>query len=253
MNGFLGMGATFRADLNLIIQISMGAALLVGMGLARRKKFREHKYCQMAVILLNLVLIATIMLPSFHRQVSPQLIQGFGNSYYAIATVHAGLGTIAELLGVYIVLVAGTKVLPERLRFNRFKPWMRTELALWWIVILLGVGTYFVWYVVIPNQSEAAVESSTDPDRFSITIRNFEFEPKQLSIETGATVEWVDSGGRHTVESDDGSFKSGTLTAGGRFEHVFDQPGTYRYYCSLHGDKGGKEMSGVITVIPRSR
>ncbi len=73
MKGFLGTGATFRADLNLVIQIAMGIMLLVGMGLARRKKFREHKYCQMTVILLNLIMIAIIMLPAFHRQVEPQL------------------------------------------------------------------------------------------------------------------------------------------------------------------------------------
>jgi hypothetical protein len=46
MSGFLGTGATFRADLNLIVQIAMGLALLFGMYLAKRKKFRAHKYCQ---------------------------------------------------------------------------------------------------------------------------------------------------------------------------------------------------------------
>ena len=144
MNGFLGTGATFRADLNLVIQIAMGIVLLAGMALARRKKFREHKYCQMTVILLNLILIATIMLPSFHRQVGPQLPLGLRDSYYVIATLHAGLGTIAELLGLYIVLVAGTKLLPGRLRFRRYKPWMRTLIVLWWCTIAIGIWTYWV-------------------------------------------------------------------------------------------------------------
>jgi hypothetical protein len=31
MNGFLGTGATFRADLNLVVQLTMGLALLAGM------------------------------------------------------------------------------------------------------------------------------------------------------------------------------------------------------------------------------
>ena len=64
-----------------------------------------------------------------------------------LAAVHAGLGTVAELLGLYIFVVAGTNILPKRLRFTRYKPWMRTALALWWLVLLLGVATYLRWYV----------------------------------------------------------------------------------------------------------
>jgi hypothetical protein len=54
MNGFLGTGATFRADFNLVVQITMGLALLTGMLLARRKQFRAHKYCQSSVMFLNI-------------------------------------------------------------------------------------------------------------------------------------------------------------------------------------------------------
>lgn len=28
------------------------------------------------------------------------------------------------------------------------KPWMRAALAVWWLVLLLGAGTYARWYVV---------------------------------------------------------------------------------------------------------
>ena len=49
--GFLGTNATFLADLNLLVQVAMGVALLYGMRLARRKRFKEHKYCQTAVVL----------------------------------------------------------------------------------------------------------------------------------------------------------------------------------------------------------
>jgi uncharacterized membrane protein YozB (DUF420 family) len=112
MNGFLGTGATFRADLNLVVQISMGLALLVGMALARRKNFRAHKYVQSSVMILNLVMIFLIMAPSFHKQVQPQVPGGLREAYYLIPYVHATLGTIAEVLGLYIVLVAATKILP---------------------------------------------------------------------------------------------------------------------------------------------
>jgi plastocyanin len=81
-----------------------------------------------------------------------------------------------------------------------------------------------------------------------VRITNFQFEPRELTIDAGTTVEWIDQTGRHTVSADDESFKSEVLTAGGVFEHRFDAPGLYPYYCEFHGDKHGKEMAGVITV-----
>jgi uncharacterized membrane protein YozB (DUF420 family) len=60
------------------------------------------------------------------------------------------LGAFAELFGVYIALVAGTNLLPAKLKFHRWKFWMRFELALWWLVLLTGIGTYLYWYTAIP-------------------------------------------------------------------------------------------------------
>jgi len=255
MNGFLGTGATFRADLNLVVQIAMGVALLVGMRLARKKNFRAHKYCQSAVMILNLLMIFLIMVPSFHKQVEPKVPGGLKEAYYLVPYIHAILGTIAELLGLYIVLVAATKLLPKRLRFKRYKPWMRACLWLWWIVILIGIGTYYIWYMkpapAPPVQATAPVPAVAE--KVAIKISNFQFEPKEVTIPAGTTVEWTDVGGRHTVEADDGSFKSDTLVAGGRFEHKFDTPGVYPYYCEFHGEKHGVEMAGVITVTEGSK
>lgn len=143
--GLFGTGAGLKADVNLLVQLLMGAALLAGMVLARRRRYRAHAICQGGVMLLNLVMIASVMLPSFRDGVLPGLPREFGKPYYYVATLHASLGTIAQLLGLYIVLRAGTDWLPERLRFQNYKLWMRTELALWWAVIVLGVATYYVW------------------------------------------------------------------------------------------------------------
>ncbi len=125
----------------------MGVALLVGVALARLRHYRAHAWCQSAVVILNLVVIAGSMAPAFHRQVVPEILASLGDSYYYLAGAHAALGTVAELLGLYILTVAGTNILPKGLRFTRFKPWMRAALALWWLVLLLGLGTYFRWYV----------------------------------------------------------------------------------------------------------
>jgi uncharacterized membrane protein YozB (DUF420 family) len=147
INGFLGTGATFGADLNLVVQVVMGVALVAGALLAKRKRYAAHGICQTTVLLLNLGMIGLVMWPSFQQQVRPALPEVLHKWYFAAATVHALLGGTAELLGLYIVIVAGTRVLPESLRFKRWKRWMRTELTLWAIVVLTGVATYYAWYI----------------------------------------------------------------------------------------------------------
>ncbi|MEW6128627.1 MAG: DUF420 domain-containing protein [Acidobacteriota bacterium] len=242
-------------NLNLVVQIVMGLALLVGWALARKKNYTAHKYCQSSVMLLNLVMIFLVMSPSFHRQVQPQIPQGLNDPYYLVALIHAGLGTIAELLGLYIVLVAATNLVPKKLRFDNYKPWMRTELALWWAVLLFGFGVYYYWYVhqapVQPTTSMTTTETQkTAPNKVTIKLTNFKFEPKEITVKAGTTVEWIDEIGKHTIEADDDAFKSEVLPVGGRFEHTFNAPGTFPYFCGLHGEKGGHDMAGVVKVEP---
>ncbi len=148
--GFLGTGAPFSADLNLIVQLAMGLALAGGAVLARRKLYRAHAICQTAVLLMNLVMIALVMWPSFQQQVAPALARHLARRYYFVAAAHGALGTAAELLGLYILLAAGTELLPHRLRFRRRKVWMRSEMALWWMVVTTGVWVYHVWYAALP-------------------------------------------------------------------------------------------------------
>src|SRR5580700_2494809 len=57
------------------------------------------------------------------------------------------LGTITEIAGLYILLAAGTRLLPEKIRIANYKLWMRSTLILWWVVLLLGFATYARWYV----------------------------------------------------------------------------------------------------------
>lgn len=90
---------------------------------------------------------------------------------------------------------------------------------------------------------------SAQGNKATVKMSSFKFEPATITVAPGTTVEWVNEGGRHTVESDDGkTFKSDVITAGGRFEFTFDKPGTYAYHCGLHGAKGGKDMAGKVIV-----
>jgi uncharacterized membrane protein YozB (DUF420 family) len=132
----------------LVVEIIMGLALIGGMLLARRRQFKAHAWCQSTVVLLNLLVIGSFMLPSFHRGVEPGIPSHLGRSYYLLAALHGTLGLAAELFGIYVLLVAGTKLLPERFRFTRYKAWMRLALVLWWLDLVLGLATYYRWYIL---------------------------------------------------------------------------------------------------------
>jgi uncharacterized membrane protein YozB (DUF420 family) len=145
--GLLGTAAPLHANLTLLLELAMGVGLLIGAQFARRRRFREHAWCQSVIVLLNLAVIVLTMIPSFRVQVIPKIPLKLGKAYYALATAHAALGTITEIAALYILLAAGTSVLPERFRITKYKVWMRTVLALWWVVLLLGLATYARWYV----------------------------------------------------------------------------------------------------------
>lgn len=244
MHGFLGLGGTPDADLNLVVQLVVGLLLLFGMMLARIRQIPLHRLVQTVSLIVAFGFIASVMVPSFKKQVLPHVFSKIGEGFYTWATVHALVGCIAVLLAVYVLFSAGTNLLPTKLRFTNYKLWMRTTLVVWWVALLLGIGTYHRWYAAGGTPATAL----PSPNSYTVTLTNFKFTPERLSVPVGATVEWSISNGRHTIEADDDSFKSETLVAGGKFTHRFDQAGIFPYFCGNHGAKGGKAMSGVIVV-----
>ena len=143
---FFETAAPRAADLVLALEIAMGVALVAGAVLARKGRFQQHAWCQSTIVLLNLALVAVMMVPSFRVHVLPRIPAKLGRAYYALATTHAATGTVTEFAGLYILLSAGTKLLPEKFRITKYKAWMRTVLVLWWVVLLLGLATYARWY-----------------------------------------------------------------------------------------------------------
>ena len=79
-----------------------------------------------------------------------------------------------------------------------------------------------------------------------VAIIDFGFEPTESVVAIGTTVAWtVTQVSPHTVTADDGSFDSGILDVGGRFQHTFLEPGTFAYACRLH-----PEMLATVVVDP---
>ena len=141
--GFLQRTSTLGGDLNLIAQVALGITLLAGVELARRGRYRAHGACQTTALALTMLLTVAWMLPAFREVYEPSIGRGVMNRVNLAAAVHVILGTLTLLLGVWVVLVAGTSVVPPRLRFRNYKAWMRTLLTLWWLGITFGVATYW--------------------------------------------------------------------------------------------------------------
>ena len=214
----------------------MAIGLVGGAVLARLRHFRTHGWLQGGIAIANAVLIAIAMIPSVHGHLSSS------STDTRVVLIHAIAGTVAELLGLYLVVSAGLGWLPQRLRFTNYKIWMRTTLAAW--LLAFGLGA---WVYNILNGGSAPI-APAPPSIARITVKNFGFDPPELAIAAGTEVEWTDQGGRHSVQADDGSFKSGTMTAGGAFKYRFERPGIYPYFCEFHGAMGRHDMAGVVIV-----
>lgn len=71
------------------------------------------------------------------------------------------------------------------------------------------------------------------------------------TITAGDAVLWTWTGSApHSVTADDNSFDdpTGSFKTSGTFSHTFNTPGTYAYYCRVHGAPDGLGMHGVVVV-----
>ena len=107
-----------------------------------------------------------------------------------------------------------------------------------------GVGTYTGTHDWRGRGAVTVVVGSKGP------LGYFKFAPTAVAVSPGTTVRftWSGNGGGHDVVDVDGRFASGALTdrTGHVFEHRFDNPGVYRYYCTPHRSMG---MRGAVVVL----
>ena len=86
--------------------------------------------------------------------------------------------------------------------------------------------------------------STTGSSGVEVAIKDFAFNPPDLSIKVGTTVTWTNNDGvGHTVTSTDGVFESGVLAKGQTFSYTFNTAGTFPYHCTPH-----QNMTATITV-----
>lgn len=95
-----------------------------------------------------------------------------------------------------------------------------------------------------------ATERATASRATGVTIVDYAFDPKDVTIKPGTTVRWTNTGTSkdgHTVTADDGSYDSGVLKEGDTFTHTYDAEGTFSYICSVH-----PSMKGTVVVAAAS-
>ena len=147
MSGLFPPNAPAVADAAAVVEVAMAVILLFGWLLVRRGHVRLHRLLQSSVVLVNIPIVLYAMVPPYLRYVAPSVPGQLGQAPILVPSLMLVAGAAAELLGIYIILVAGTSWIPERFRFRRYKLWMRTELGLWWAVVVSGLLTYYLFFV----------------------------------------------------------------------------------------------------------
>jgi plastocyanin len=102
------------------------------------------------------------------------------------------------------------------------------------------------------DSNDTATSTITDvsivPDSSSLT--DDAYDPTPIQINVGDTITWTnDDSQPHTVTADEnavptGQFDSGIMAPAATWEHTFDTPSNYSYYCILHPN-----MVGTVIVV----
>jgi uncharacterized membrane protein YozB (DUF420 family) len=145
--GFLGTHAPFISDLTLILILITAILFTIGWQLARHKHFETHRWVQTSSATLNAVVVLVVMVRSFVLHILPGIPAKLLQGDYAVTTVHALVGATGLLLGIFVVL-RGNELVPQALRFKKYKPFMRTAYALYMTATLLGVIVYTEAFII---------------------------------------------------------------------------------------------------------
>jgi plastocyanin len=75
----------------------------------------------------------------------------------------------------------------------------------------------------------------------AVTIDNFTFTPKDLTVAVGTTVKWVNHDDiPHTVVEKNTTFRSKALDTDDSYSFTFTSAGSFDYFCGLHPHMVGK-------------
>jgi plastocyanin len=74
-----------------------------------------------------------------------------------------------------------------------------------------------------------------------VSIDNFTFSPKELTVSVGATVKWVNHDDiPHSIVDKKIAFRSKALDTDDSYSYTFASAGEFNYFCGLHPHMVGK-------------
>jgi len=92
--------------------------------------------------------------------------------------------------------------------------------------------------IALGDESSSGNDPAPTSDDYDVVVTDMSFEPSSVEVEAGTEVTWLfDDSTSHDVVGDGwGS----DIQRDGTFSHTFDEPGTYDYDCTLHGNMTGQ-------------
>jgi plastocyanin len=115
--------------------------------------------------------------------------------------------------------------------------------------VTVGVGVAATAAVVgsgvalaAPHATSAALSSSTATAK-TVTIKNFAFSPRTVTIRHGASIRWINRDTTTHTTTSNTHLWSKTLIPGKSFTFTFGRRGSYHYHCSIH-----PMMTGIVRV-----
>lgn len=107
-----------------------------------------------------------------------------------------------------------------------------------WISLLLVM----LIAVIVGCGTAKAAQDATKPEKNTVLIQDYTFQPAEITIQKGETITWINQDDvRHTATGKD--FDSGLLSKGQAFKQTFSESGIFDYFCTPHPD-----MKGKVTV-----
>jgi uncharacterized membrane protein YozB (DUF420 family) len=144
--GLVASAIPFGANVSLVVMLVAAVMLTIGWRLAVARRFDAHRWVQTIAVCLNAALVLAWMVSQFVRYVLPEIPARLGQAAYGVTTLHAVVGVIGLVLGVFVAL-RGNELVPMGMRFTNYKAFMRTSYAVYMLATALGVLVYINTYV----------------------------------------------------------------------------------------------------------
>lgn len=86
-----------------------------------------------------------------------------------------------------------------------------------------------------------------------VNVLDNTFNEQNIQVAPGTKVVWTNNGHQNhdviaTGENTDWGTETGALGPDEVYEYTFEEPGTYRYYCSIHGTAEAGMIGAVVVA-----